>query len=465
MLTIEVEFLMGRVTLSQWEDRTQAEWPPHPQRLFSALVATHGELDGGESCERALKWLERLPPPEIKVDLLPSMRTSPSYFVPVNDEAVKAEKGRSDFRHVLDRRNRQERFFPAVVPNDPVVTFQWPVASALEDHRDALRVLVENMTYLGHSSSPVRACLRTHAVSPTLCPDEEGSFSLRVPGAGRFDRLISVHALREEDESVQPPLGRFQSYERPDAVTPNVFSRDAIVVALVGGPRLGLDSTLPLMRHIRNAVLAKLGSSPEVLSGHDDKGNMSRSPHLSIVPLPFVNSRYSDGSLKGVAFVLPSDADDAIRRRLRAALMQTWQLHLGPLGSIAVTYADPEYNDGLKSLNFSKYTQAADTWATVTPVVFDRYPKSKGPTAAEIIAAASENIGLPKPLEVTTSAVSAISGVPRANEFHGRAKQVDNRLRQHAVIRFERAIKGPVILGAGRFFGLGLFMPLRMPEQ
>ncbi|HEY6643099.1 type I-G CRISPR-associated protein Csb2 [Povalibacter sp.] len=460
MLTIEVEFLMGRVTLSQWEDRTQAEWPPHPQRLFSALVAAHGELDGGEAFERALRWLERLPAPEIKVDLLPSLRTSPSYFVPVNDEAVKAEKGRSDFRHVLDRRNRQERFFPTVVPNDPVVTFQWPVASGFEDHRDALSGLVENITYLGHSSSPVRACLRAQAVLPTLCPDEEGSFSLRVPGAGRFDRLVSVHSLREEDESVQPPLGRFQSYEPPDVVTPNVFSRDAIVVAFAGGPRLGLDSTLPLMQHMRNAVLAKLGPSPEVLSGHDDKGNMSRKPHLSIVPLPFVNSRHSDGSLKGAAFVLPSDADEPIRHRLSAALTQTWQLHLGPLGSIAVAHVDWESNDGLKSLNFSKYTQVADTWATVTPVVFDRYPKSKGPTAAEIIAAACERIGLPKPLEVMISAVSAISGVPRANEFHGRSKQVDNRLRQHAVIRFERGIKGPVILGAGRFCGLGLFMPL-----
>jgi len=468
MLTIEVEFLMGRATISQWEDRTQAEWPPHPQRLFSALVAAHGELDRGEDSERALRWLERLPAPEINVDLHPSLRTSPSYFVPVNDEAVKVEKARSDFRHVLDRRNRQERFFPAVVPNDPVVAFQWPAASGLEEHRDALKVLVENIVYLGHSSSPVRACLRERAVSPTLCPDDAGRWSLRVPGPGRLDRLISVHALREEDESVQPPLGRFQSYERPNAVTSNVFSREAIVVALESGPRLGLDSTLPLMQHMRNAVLARLGSSPEILSGHDENGNMSKKPHLAIVPLGFVNSRHADGSLKGVAFVLPSDADEAIRRRLRAALTQTWQLQLGPLGSIAVSYVDPEVDSEtrgrLKSLGFSRYTQASDTWASVTPMVLDRYPKSKGPTAAEIIAAASERIGLPKPLGVATSPVSAVRGTPRANEFHGRSKQVDSRLRQHAVIRFDRVVRGPVILGAGRFFGLGLFMPLRTPK-
>lgn len=460
MLTIEVEFLMGRATISQWEDRTQPEWPPHPQRLFSALVAAHGELDGGEGFERALKWLERLPAPEIKADLFPSFRTSPSYFVPVNDEAVKAEKGRSDFRHVLDRRNRQERFFPAVVPNDPVVAFQWPVASGLEEHRDVLKVLVESMTYLGHSSSPVRACLRECAISPTLCPDETGHVSLRVPGPGRLDRLISVHALRKEDESVQPPPGRFQPYGRPDGIPSTVFSREAIVVAFERGPRLGLDSTLPMMQHMRNAVLAKLGSPSEILSGHDEAGNMSKKPHLAIVPLGFVNSRYADGSLKGVAFVLPADVDEEIRRRLRAALTQTWQLHLGPLGSIAVAYADAD-GDRLESLDFSRYTQASDTWASVTPMVLDRYPKNKGPTAEEIIVAASERIGLPKPLDVATSAVSVVPGAPRANEFHGRSKQVDNRPRLHAVVRFDRVVRGPVIMGAGRFFGLGLFLPLR----
>jgi CRISPR-associated protein Csb2 len=464
MLTIEVEFLMGRATLSQWGNRRQAEWPPHPQRLYSALVAAHHELDGGQTCERALKWLEGLPAPEIKADFLPSSRMSTSFFVPVNDEAIKSEKVRIDFRHVLDRRNRQERFFPTVVPSDPIVAFQWPDAPGLEDHRDALKTLVENMTYLGHSSSPVRACLRENAIKPTLRPDKEGTLSLRVPGPGRFDRLVSMHALRQEDESVQPPMGKIEPYERVDATSSSVFSRDAIVVALEDGPRLGLDSTLPLMQHVRNAVLARLGSCPEILSGHDESGNMSKKPHLAIVPLGFVGSQHADGSLKGIAFVLPSEADAAVRRRLRAALAQTWLLHLGPLGSIKVVYVDSAARPQLRSLEFSRYVAPADTWVSVTPVVLDRYPKTKGPTAAGIVSAACEKIGLPRPIEVSLGGVSALRGAPRAGEFHGSSKQVNNRLRQHAVIRFDRAVKGPVIIGAGRFLGLGLFMPFRMEE-
>ena len=39
MLTLEVEFLLGRYAAADFRDREQPEWPPHPARLFSALVA------------------------------------------------------------------------------------------------------------------------------------------------------------------------------------------------------------------------------------------------------------------------------------------------------------------------------------------------------------------------------------------------------------------------------------------
>ncbi len=39
MLALEVEYLTGRSVASMPNDRDQAEWPPHPGRLFMALVA------------------------------------------------------------------------------------------------------------------------------------------------------------------------------------------------------------------------------------------------------------------------------------------------------------------------------------------------------------------------------------------------------------------------------------------
>ena len=56
---IEVNFLTGRYVATFHNDRRQPEWPPHPARLFSALVATWADADEPDRSEReALEWLE-----------------------------------------------------------------------------------------------------------------------------------------------------------------------------------------------------------------------------------------------------------------------------------------------------------------------------------------------------------------------------------------------------------------------
>lgn len=70
MLAIEVELLAGRYSASAHNDRGRAEWPPHPARFFSALVAALHERDPVDDDERgALIWLERQQPPSLDVDL------------------------------------------------------------------------------------------------------------------------------------------------------------------------------------------------------------------------------------------------------------------------------------------------------------------------------------------------------------------------------------------------------------
>lgn len=459
MLAIEVEFLMGRAVSASWGQRERPEWPPHPQRLFSALVAAHFEMDTGPGAEAALRWLETLPAPEICADPDPSYRDAHIHWVPVNDEAVKSEKKKVDLRHLLDRRDRKERFFPAVVPEEPVVVYQWPDAPDAGQHRGALSRLVESLNYLGHSSSPVRACLRDTLMEPVLVPRSEGDWSLRIPGPGRFDRLKQVHELRLEDESVQPPLGAIQSYGPRSEFPSSVFSTDALVLAFGGGPRLSLDSTLPLMQHLRNAVLARLKTGiPEILSGHDKDGNPSPDAHLAFVPLAFVGHRHADGSLKGAALVLPRTADPSARRKLRSALLEPWDLHLGPLGSIPVRLVEDAQPE-LASLRFLAYCRPSRVWASLTPVILDKHPKKGKLPPERIVADSCLRTGLPEPVEVRIGPVSGILGAPAAREFHGESRQTANRTRCHAILRFSRPVRGPVLVGAGRFFGLGLFLP------
>jgi CRISPR-associated protein Csb2 len=459
VLAIEVEFLMGRAVATDIHERNEPEWPPHPQRLFSALVATQSDLELGSSGHAALEWLESLPAPEIRAELSPSRRQVHSHWVPVNDEAIKVERGRVDFRHPLDRRTRQERFFPAVVPEEPIVVFQWCDAMGVDSHKAALSRLVENLSYFGHSSSPVRACLRSESVEPTLKPSPDGEHVLRVPGPGRLRRLEAVHKLRQRDESIQPPIGRLQNYTQTIPRAHTVFSRHALTLAFETGPRLSLDSTLPLMLHLRNAILSRLGvPAPASLSGHDSSGLPAKDPHLAFAPLAFVNAKFADGSLKGATLVLPREAEQSMRRQLAPALDGRWELHLGPLGAISIRVVENPWEE-LQSLRFQPYARAYERWATVTPIVLDRHPKKNRLDAGAIIARSCERIGLPAPLDVSVGPISAISGVPAALDFHGRSKQTDGRMRVHAVLRFANSVYGPLLLGAGRFIGLGLCLP------
>jgi CRISPR-associated protein Csb2 len=156
MLAIEVTFLLGRYAACDFRDRERPEWPPHPCRLFSALVAAAYESGMGQEARDALAWLERLPPPCIAADEEPGVQTPVTAFVPVNDPAPD---------DLLERfgKARKARAFPSVVPASraggvPSVHFLWPGAPADDPNRQALAGIARAVSYLGSSRSPV--CVR-----------------------------------------------------------------------------------------------------------------------------------------------------------------------------------------------------------------------------------------------------------------------------------------------------------------
>jgi CRISPR-associated protein Csb2 len=123
------------------------------------------------------------------------------------------------------------------------------------------------------------------------------------------------------------------------------------------------------------------------------------------------------------------------------------------------------------------YVGRGRTFATVTPIVLDRYLKEKGEARqieiATVIAAACRYIGLPQPKEVVADKHSAIEGVPSAYPS-GKSpgwmgwrlpSSLAGRQLTHAVIQFSEPVEGPVLLGAGRYLGLGLCRSLDLEEQ
>jgi hypothetical protein len=85
-----------------------------------------------------------------------------------------------------------------------------------------------------------------------------------------------------------------------------------------------------------------------------------------------------------------------------------------------------------------------------------------------LVAEACARIGLPKPQRVVLAAHSALRGAPSVRPGqHAPAwtgwrlpPSLASRRLTHAVLDFAEQVAGPVLLGAGRFTGLGLCLPL-----
>jgi CRISPR-associated protein Csb2 len=126
-----------------------------------------------------------------------------------------------------------------------------------------------------------------------------------------------------------------------------------------------------------------------------------------------------------------------------------------------VSVVDAEENR--RALLPDTWTHPHDVWSTVTPFVFDRYPKDPyGEDAERVVREAFVRVGLPEPQEVDLHYNPWHSAVPKASAFPAAAARPGKPQRYHCHVRARWAgpIQGPVVAGAGRYYGYGLFRPL-----
>lgn len=495
MLILEVAYLRDTVVAATPWDRTVPEWPPHPDRLLSALVATWAEHGADPTVRAALEWLETLGPPTVHASHA-QPREVADHYVPPNDMTVSGKPGSGLPRDasaslaVLPslRKNRQPRQFPAIIPDDPRVRYVWPQAPSNSAQVSALKALAGDLVYLGHSQALVRAAVLPAAtdpsdgeVLPAWTPTTEvdaATRQFRVAYPGRVAELVSSYSESASDQlPFRPNPGPSQAYRTPDTpetrhAPASVFDDGWIVLADAGGDATPSLSSFPVVaERLRDAILAAAPEPvPEVLSGHVPDGSPSRDPHLAVVPLADVGRRYAGGRLMGLGLVLPrgrAARGDPARSSLMRALANLAQrgedgeitLKLGPMGIWRLAH---EPVPTKASLSPQVYADTARVWASVTPVVLDRHPKNKpGQRIGDLVAAACENIGLPPPLGVELHTQAPVrQGLSCDAVKIPRKGALAHRPRRHIVLYFAKPVTGPVLLGAGRFRGLGLCRPV-----
>ncbi len=488
-LVLEIEFLSGVAFAAIGPDSPVPDWPPQPDRIFSALVASWAARGQDDEEAVALQWLEQLPPP-LLIEHGAEPRTSPAVFVPPNDPRSNRQKHARGVLPTL--RSRQPRRFPASRPNDPVIRLVWPDATPASADLAALNHMAHDTSYVGHSSSLTRCRFLLEHDAPDS--SETSASEMRVY-PGRFQELREAYARFERSASSADrpqkgaPVARQPAAARSRA---SCFSDHWLLLEHVSGEMPDLRACALVARTIRDALLAGyqrvgLGDQiPEVISGHMPGGTPTRRPHISIVPLAFVGFPHADGHVLGFAVVPPREepvlSDEGFRKALRtiAPMNEERGRRILTIRTKAGTAPDqafsvelsPSFEAGRRSLDPAFYLSRARTFATVTPIALDRHLKSRGDARQEEIqaqiAAACRNVGLSEPEVISADKHSAIEGAPSAYPS-GKSPvwlrwrtpaSLASRQLTHAVLRFPEPVDGPVILGAGRFLGLGLCRPL-----
>jgi CRISPR-associated protein Csb2 len=524
MLAFGIRYLNGFVAAGTSPDDLDAEWPPHPGRVFMALAAAYFQTGADPQEREALLWLQSLekdgePASPCIVASDAMQRAVVTHYVPVND---KPGPSKAILQSAPLTRGRRPRTFARAWLTDDTVHMVWPDAEPDEAVRSALEALCAKVTRIGHSSSFVQMWIaRTDEVGePNWVPDENRAvIRLRVAPLGtleylehRFngeavERFAALRAaaedasdkmaqreakrrLKEEfaDEpplQLRPSLSVDRGYARslpPDANAPatsTVFNPHLVILRLERkeGPYRCLDlaCVLALTQRWRDALLSHSNDLPAsvraVLSGHDAEGAPLRDTHLAFVPLAFTGHEHADGHLLGMGIGLPNNLSRDHRREILRAVDRVRELKLGRLG---VWRVEPEIASrpplSLRAETWTAYPKGTPKWSTVTPIVFDQHPKARGKVAyeAEVVAMVAQcctRIGLPVPREVIVTPVSAHLGVPPARVFPSlRRKDGSQRRHVHAVLIFEEPVYGPVVLGAGRYRGYGVCRPMDEPD-
>ncbi len=478
MFALAVHYLTGRAVCKRYGSQDDPEWPPEPARLFCALVAAL-HAGGNRQDERAaLKWLEEQEPPSLSFSDWVERAPYVSY-VPANDPSAPRKVPRrlikrDDLAILPEYRNRNGRTFPSLTPDQPDVHFIWQTAEPTFETTQTIQRLAGRLAYLGHSSSLVSVSIAEKPPPPRITASSEGAWgTLRAVRAGYLEELEHIfdsHAaalLSTKGAAPRLPLptsfqrySEMNTYSEQKQFVRGIF-QELHVFRLPGACPLSLTVTMRVTDALRKAAMEKSVPHPiEELSGHGADGNPSQAPHVAFVPLADVGHPHADGHLLGLAAALPRGLDGGARDNVLLAISRVERLTLGKAGAWPITAMSAGAVP--KGLGIMTWSRASRRWATVTPLVLDRFPKRLyGEEAEEIVSQACVHGGFPKPTEILITPAAPFVGVPLSRDFPplvnpGKPK----RFHTHVILCFEAPVRGPMLLGAGRYKGYGLCRPL-----
>lgn len=512
MIALRFRFITGRWHGTAWGSHVNEgvpDWPPAPWRIYRALIATwfhkHSTLVDEVSIRGLIEALAAGAPSYA----LPSATSAHTrHYMPVN------AGGKETRTKIFDT-------FVHVTPGE-YLTVLWPVELD-PAQRELLATLIGSLNYLGRAESLVEAALlplTAKLPSPNARPLSEeaplqrGEEPIRLltpmtaqafaewtagrtqeskPKTGKkakqnalpsslFDALLADTGDLKAAGWSQPPGSRWVDYARPAEsfrIAPQRQPRPddrhpkVALFAIISDVPPSITQALSLGERFHRALVSRC-SSP-VFTGCDANGN----------PLTGHSHAYylsEADPLRGTVKFLTLYARmgfDADARHALEQLRQTWGFDGHNLQLILLGTGEPEdFAEAGASLGHSLPLASAKTWISHTPFVPTRHLKTRrngepkldecglaiGSPEHELRRLLREG-SFPEPLKIELTAALRI-GERRIRwlEFqrtrkHGEGRHAAGNNGHGFRITFPSEVTGPIALGYGAHFGLGLFVP------
>ncbi len=506
MLALTFRFPAGRFHATPWGrhvNEAEVEWPPSAWRILRALIATwHRKVDPACFPETLLQRLvERLAETQPVYYLPPAVRAHSRHYMPQG----KFKGGREDTSLVFDAFAR--------VADDAELVVGWPEVALETDEHALLAALAHDLGFLGRAESWVEARVIEDWNGTVNCWPSEPAVHTETGEALEPVRLlmpmppeqykqwrgqtISEHGLDAKklktarkriletlpeqladaltlDTGIiqkvgwsRPPGARFTTYQRPyeafgikPSVRRNRRSPTAVTarLALAGKPLPRIEDAVRIGEIMRMAAMKQAervngGGIPSVLSGHDLPAD-NRHGHAFYLPEDADGDGHIDHILIHASGGLPPEALKALD-----GITRIWERDAGEWQVLFEGHGRPE------DLSTSCYTGQSRGWRSVTPYLHPWFAKKRFGVAEQIARECRER-GLPEP-EVSIEPVpyAGADGRRRRPVHFRRFRSSRKRLiqpdtrGQFVRLTFQEPIAGPLALGFGCHFGLGMFQP------
>ncbi len=488
-------------------DGEETEWPPSPLRLFQALVAAtqSNGRDADRDSDRirvALRWLERQPPPEI---VAPPVRDLQAFRLSVPNNAMDVvakawSRGNETSKDAKPSTHQAMKMVAGKqLPEDSTVHFLWPLSNSPVSqelgHIELLTMAVRQIVALGWGIDMAVGhgrVLDDNAESQLVgerwsCVARPAKNRLRVPVAGTLEALQAQYqsfAQRIAEDGSFRAVPSFNAFEQANyARASDMPGRPFTAFQLLHPEEqrfraFRLTQAAKVAAMLRHAVgrvagdtqHTEVGIAPsqfldQYIHGHG-RTNDTQLGRFAYVPIPTIRPGDIVGDIRRVLIAEPLDGLGQHAEWARRMISGQTLVREPEPSSLDDSQPTQQRQEALlvpasatDSVIIHYYTGSACEWASVTPVVLPWGDDHKRRRAEQQFFKALRHAGYSADgVDVELRSEPLWRGAEHVRQYF-----VPQHLKQrgfavyHARIRFPHNVTGPVLIGGGRFYGLGLF--------